>query len=80
MINQMSSSVLHNKIPYSILYPDIDLFPSLPKISGSLCFVHSHSPHKTKLDFKSFRGIFLGYSRTKKGYNFFYPSISCMHM
>ena len=51
LINRMSSSVLQNKIPYFILYPDIDLF-SLPQKNffWSLCFIHNHSSHKTKID------------------------------
>ena len=74
LINQMPSSLLQNKIPYSILYVDID-FPLPFKIFGSLCFVHNHNPHKTKLDFRSLKGIFLGYSRTQKGYKCFCPFI-----
>ena len=40
-----------------------------------LCFVHNHNPHRTKLDPRSLRGIFLDYFRTQKGYKYFYPSI-----
>ena len=69
----MTSSVLQNKIPFFILYSDIDLFIS--KDFGSLYFVHNHSPYKTKLNSKSLKGIFLGYSRTKKDYKCFCPSI-----
>ena len=47
LINYMPSSVLQNKIPYFIMYPDIDLLPLASKIFGSLCFVHNHSPKKT---------------------------------
>jgi len=71
----MSSSVLQNKIPYPILYPNMDMFPLPPKIFGSLCFIHNHSPNKTKLDFKSLSEIFLGYSRTQKDFKCFCPSI-----
>ena len=70
----MTSSVLQNKIPFFILYSDIDLFTS--KDFGSLYFVHNHSPYKTKLKSKSLKGIFLGDSRTKKDYKCFCPSIS----
>jgi len=69
----MTSSVLQNKIPFFILYSDIDLFTS--KDFGSLYFVHNHSPYKTKLNSKSLKRIFLGYSRTKKDYKCFCPSI-----
>ena len=69
----MLSSVLQNKITYYIMYPDKDLFPPPPKIFGSLCFIHNHNPHMTKLDSRSPRGIFLSYSRTQKGYKHFCP-------
>ena len=72
----MPSSVLQNKIPYNILYPNNELFALPSKIFGSLCFVHNHSPHKTKLDPRSFQGIFLGYSRTQKCYKCFCPSLN----
>ena len=71
----MSSSVLQHKIPYSILYLDVDLFSLLSKIFGSLRFVHNHNPHKTKLDFRSLKGIYFCYSRTQKCYKYFCPSI-----
>jgi len=57
------------------VYPDIDLFTLPPKIFGSLCFVHNHSPRKIKLDSSFLKEIFLGHSRTQKGYKYFCPSI-----
>ena len=72
----MTSSVLQNKIPYSIMYPDIDLFPLTPKIFESLCFVYNHIPYKTKLDYMSLKGFFLGYSRTQNCYKYFCRFIS----
>ena len=75
LINRMSSSVLKNKIPYSTLYPVIYLFPLPLKIFEYLYFVHNHNFHKTKLDFKCLKEIFLGYSRTQKCYTCFCPSI-----
>ena len=39
LVNRMSSFLLQHKIPYSILYPDIDLFYLPSKIFRSLCFV-----------------------------------------
>ena len=72
----MSSSVLQNKITYSILYPDMDLFSLPPKNFGSFCFIHNHNSHKIKLNPRSLRGIFLSYSITQKGYKCFCPSFS----
>ena len=71
----MSSFILQNEIPYSIMYPNMDLFSLSLKIFGSLCFVHNHSLHKIKLDSRSPRGIFLSYSRTQKGHKCFCPSM-----
>ena len=53
------------------MYLDIDWFFLPPKIFGSLHFVHNHNSHKTKLDSKSLKEIFLDYFRTQKGYKCF---------
>ena len=55
------------------MYTDIHLFSLLSKIFGSLYFVQNYSPHKTTWS-RSLKGIFLGYSRTQKGYKCFCPS------
>jgi len=75
LINRIPSSVLQNKIPYTLMYPNTPLFHLPPKKFGSMCFVHNFSPHKNKLDPRSHKGIFLGYSRTQKGYRCFIPSL-----
>ena len=67
-INRMSSSVLNGETPYRVLFPTKNLFPIALKIFGCVCFVRDvHSRH-TKLDPKSLKCIFLGYSRVQKGY------------
>jgi len=38
LINRMSSSVLENKIPHSIVFPHESLHPLPPKVFGSTCF------------------------------------------
>jgi len=43
LINRMSSSVLDNKIPHSILFPHELLHPLPLKVFGSTCFVHNFS-------------------------------------
>jgi len=49
LINRMSSSVLNNKIPHSILFPH-ELLHLLPlKVFGSRCFVHNFSHGLDKL-------------------------------
>ncbi|CAH9083140.1 unnamed protein product [Cuscuta epithymum] len=74
LINRMSSSVLDGKTPYQCLFPNKELFPIPPKIFGCTCFVRDVNPHRTKLDPKSLKCIFLGYSRVQKGYRCFCPS------
>ncbi|CAH9119777.1 unnamed protein product [Cuscuta epithymum] len=75
LINRMPSSVLEGKTPYQCLFPNKELFPIPPKIFGCTCFVRDVNPHRTKLDPKSLKCIFLGYSRVQKGYRCFCPSI-----
>ena len=62
LINRMPSSVLNGDIPYTILFPSKFLFPIEPRVFGSTCFVRDVRPQVTKLDHKSFKCIFLGYS------------------
>ena len=39
-INRMSSSVLHDQIPHSIIFPNQPLFCLLSCVFGCVCFVH----------------------------------------
>ncbi|CAH9142653.1 unnamed protein product [Cuscuta epithymum] len=71
LINRMPSSVLDGKAPYQCLFPNKELFPIPPKTFGCTCFVRDVNPHRTKLDPKSLKCIFLGYSRVQKGYRCF---------
>lgn len=68
LINCMPSSILNGKVPHSILYPSQSLFPLSPLAFGCTCFVHDIRPHVSKLDPKSPKCVFLGYSRQQKGY------------
>ncbi len=63
LINRMPSSVLNGDIPYTILFPSKSLFPIEPRIFGSTCIVQDVRPQVSKLDPKSLRCLFLGYSR-----------------
>ena len=40
LINHISSSVLHDQIPHSILQPNQPLFCLPPRVFGCVCFVH----------------------------------------
>ncbi|KAL0556546.1 hypothetical protein IC582_005060 [Cucumis melo] len=75
LINRMPSSLLNGDIPYRVLFPTKSLFPIAPKIFGCVCFVRDVSPHHTKLDPKSLKCIFLGYSRVQKGYRCYRPTL-----
>ena len=74
-INRMSSSFLNWDIPYHILFPNKPLFPIEPQVFRCTCFIWVVCPHVSKLDPKSFKCIFLGYSRVQKGYGCYYPSL-----
>ena len=76
LINRMPSSVLAGEIPYSILFPTQSLFPIEPRIFGCTCFVRDTRPQVSKLDPKSLKCVFLGYSRLQKGYRCYSPSLN----
>ncbi|CAM8999069.1 unnamed protein product [Rhodiola kirilowii] len=75
LINRMSSTVLSGESPFGSLFPSSSLFPVAPKIFGCTCFVRDVRPHLTKLDPKSLKCIFLGYSRVQKGYRCYSPDL-----
>jgi hypothetical protein len=66
LINRMPSPVLHNEVPVSLLFPSQPKYYLSPRIFGCTCFVHILTPGKDKLTAKSFKCVFLGYSRLKK--------------
>ena len=71
----MPSSVLNWGTPYHILFPKKPLFPIEPPIFGCTCFVRDVRPRVSKLDHKSLKCIFLGYSRVQKGYQCYCHSL-----
>ena len=75
LINRMPSSVLNWDTPYHILFPNKPLFPIKPQIFACTCFVRDVRPQVSKLDHKSLKCIFLGYSRVQKGYRCYCPSL-----
>nr|CAN76133.1 hypothetical protein VITISV_036298 [Vitis vinifera] len=68
LINRMPSSVLHDQIPHSLLFPDQPLYFLPPRVFGCTCFVHILTPKQDKLSAKAMKCLFLGYSRLQKGY------------
>ncbi|KAJ9708908.1 hypothetical protein PVL29_000753 [Vitis rotundifolia] len=68
LINRMPSSVLHDQIPHSLLFPDQPLYFLPPRVFGCTCFVHILTPGQDKLSAKAMKCLFVGYSRLQKGY------------
>lgn len=64
--NRMPSFVLNGGTPYKILLPNKPLYPIVPKIFGSTCFVRDVRQNLSKLDPKSVKCIFLGYPRLQE--------------
>lgn len=75
LINRIPSASLHNKIRFQLLFPDKPLFPLKPKTFGCVSFIHILPLRKDKLSAKSLKCVFLGYSRLKKGYLCYNPSL-----
>ena len=74
LINRMSSSVLHDQIPLSILLPTHSTSLLPPSTCLWLCFfVHILSPGQDKLFAKATKYVFLGYYRLQRGYRCYSP-------
>ena len=68
LINRLPSLVLNWATPYHQLFPNNPLFPIDPKVFGCTCFVRDVRSQVSKLDPKSLKCIFVGYSWVQKGY------------
>ena len=77
LINIMPSRVLKFQTSCQVLlqfFPHTKIISSLdPKIFECSVFVHIHQQHCSKLDPKSIKCIFLGYSPNQKGYRCYSP-------
>ena len=70
VMNRSPSAAINNMTPYEKLNnikPKVDYF----KVFGSECFAHVPKDERSKLDPKSRKCIFLGYSNVKKGYKLY---------
>ena len=76
LITRMSSYVLHDQIPHSILLPNQPLFCLSPRVFGCVCFVHILTPGQDKLLAKATKCVFLGYSHLQRGYRCYSPDIN----
>ena len=72
----MPSLVLNWATPYHQLFQN-NPFPIEPKVFGCTCFVRDVHPQVSKLDPKSLKCIFVGYSRVQKGYRCYCPTLQC---
>jgi hypothetical protein len=68
LINRMPSSILAGASPHSLLYTSSPPFASPLKVFGCVCYVHNLGPGYDKLDPRSTKCVFLGYSTTQEGY------------
>jgi transposase InsO family protein len=64
------SHALKNKTPYKMWYGHIPLVRHL-KVFGSTCYALIPKEQRSKLDARSRKCIFLGYSNTYKGYHLY---------
>ena len=72
LINRLPSSVLDYKSPFELLKGrKIDI--SHLRTFGCTCFVHVQADKRDKLDPRSIKCMFLGYSSTQKGYKCYNP-------
>jgi transposase InsO family protein len=72
LINRIPTKVLHDVSPYEVLNGTKPSINHL-KVFGCACFVFIPGEQRNKLDAKSIKCIFLGYSITQKGYKCFDP-------
>ena len=69
----MPSAPLGSEIPLRRLCPNKELFSLPPKVFGCVAYVQDLNPSLDKLAPRSLRCVFVGYSRTQKGYKCYHP-------
>ena len=68
LINWMPSYILDWATPFQTLFPHKSLFSINLGLFGCTCFVWDDRSYVSKLNPKSLKCIFLGYSQVQKGY------------
>ena len=71
--NRLPSAPLGGAIPLHRLLPTSSLFSLPPRFFRCVAFVQDHSPSLSKLTPRALKGVFVGYSRTQKGYRVYFP-------
>ena len=74
LVNRLPSAALGGAIPLQRLTPAADIFSLPPRVFGCTAFVQDHSPGLSKLAPRAQKGVFVGYSRTQKGYRVYFPN------
>ena len=72
LINRMPSKTINNLCPYEKLYSEKPDYNSL-RVFGCLCYLLTRPYNKHKLQFRSVKATFLGYSTSHKGYKALLP-------
>ena len=72
-MNRLPSAALGGAIPLQRLTLAADLFSLPPRVFGCTAFVQDHTPGLSKLAPRAQKGVFVGYSRTQKGYRVYFP-------
>ena len=72
--NWLPSAPLGGVIRLHCLLPTSSLFSLPPRVYGCITFVQDHSPSLSKLAPHALKGVFVGYSRTQKGYRVYFPN------
>lgn len=76
LINRLPSRPLNFKIPLSTLtmhYPQYIPYEIPLKTFGCTAFIHFREHHRSKLDPRAIKTIFVGYSPTQKGHKCYCP-------
>ena len=73
LINRMSSSMLNNQVPFSMLHPGVSPFSLPPRVFGCVAFVCNLKPNQDTLALRSLKCVSLGYPRTQKNYHCYNP-------
>ena len=71
--NQLPCAPLGGAIPLHCLLPTSSIFSLPPRFFGYVAFIQDHSHSLSKIAPRALKGMFVGYSRTQKGYRVYFP-------
>jgi hypothetical protein len=60
IMNRVPSNAIQGEIPYKLVYNELSDLSSF-KVFGSLCFASTQDCHKSKLDHRARKCVFLGF-------------------